>query len=281
MKAQTKKILLLLLPILIFGAYLMVRHLTWKAQGIKSWDTQHKLEATWASNSFNLRVDDTNFVTAISSRIMEQQQLLDTNKAAALAKELNKMLAAFGTGSSEAFAEFRFPTVNTKEITVKWNEDLVKFEKEALQFHNITPKTTGETFLDNVALARQFFDWSSGLTNEAGLKRYCTSCWAGIATDTLKVMPLESPSGSVDLMNLVQSEGNINFTHGLQLITYEPKRVSKANLFAKVGLTVQTDGKLKAYRVYISFYWDPESEQWIPQNILLPFVGNEAETIYY
>src|SRR5689334_10965868 len=102
MKPQTKQILILLVPFFVFGAYLLERHIAWKMAGRRTSAIQREIEATWASSTF---VGDTNVITAMTSRILEQQKLLDTNnasadlldsnKSATLAKELSKMLAAY------------------------------------------------------------------------------------------------------------------------------------------------------------------------------------------
>src|SRR5437762_3746038 len=101
MKKQTKRILLLFVPLLVFGAYLIARHIIWKTQGRRSWDTQHKLESAWSKSSFYPITSDADLIIAITPRLEQRGQSLDSYKATALAKELAEMLGAYSAGTPD------------------------------------------------------------------------------------------------------------------------------------------------------------------------------------
>jgi hypothetical protein len=271
MKTSTKITLLLIAPFFLFAVYYGLRRTVWKTKGEKSWATQHQLESKWSNNPFQLTADTPNIEEAIRRRLEDQQLSLNNTQTAAMAKELARMFLAYSTGSPKRFINFRFPAVNNR--FVRWNKDLMDFQKGALEANGVNVSGTGNEYADNVELTRQFFEWSSGLTNNLGQRRWCGSCWAAMALDTLKVSsPNSNPSFS-SLQALAESEDTINFTRAPGLATYSPPGGIRPDRFQFVAFTIRTDDKLPAYRVYVS--------KWFPQEMIFPLVSNEIATVLF
>lgn len=268
-----------MVPVFLFAVYYGLRRTVWKTKGEKSWATQHKLESEWSHSSFQVTPDTPNIEEAIRWRLEQQQVLPNASQTSALAEAVAKMFLAYSTGSPTRFADFRFPAVNRKNI--KWNKDLVDFQKGALEANGVDLKITGDEYADNVELARQFFEWSSGLTNKLGQRRWCGSCWAAMTLDTLKVSPGSSKSSLSSLQELAQSENSINFSLAPGLATYSPPGGIQPDKIQLLAFTLRTADKLPAYRVYVSFYWVEDAAKWFPQEMIFPLVPNEVATILF
>ena len=283
MTVQLKRVFLLILPIVLFSIYLTVRHIVSEMKWERSQVVQHKLEGNWSNSMVGITVNPSNLVETVRLRLGQQEGVLDPVKSLALARELAKMFAAYNSGSSNAFTAFRFPPAMAKEA--RWDERQIEFEKQAMEYNNVKlAKPTGDSYSDNVVLTGEFFDWSSRLKTEHGEPRWCTACWTSMASDTIKVVLVESKSDFVDLQQFVTSEGNINFTHVDGVVSYSTSEILKRDKvvqFAEVAFTVRANTSLTAFRLYVSFFWDPGSEEWIPQQMILPIAPTETATLLF
>jgi hypothetical protein len=280
-----KQLLLLFLPIILFGGYLTYRSVHWKLAARENKKEEASLEAKWRSNNFlSLTNNRAALSNTVSLRLSKQlDKAIDQTQRNALSKTITQMLLAYSSGSVEDWMKFRFP-IYDRDSGILLNLQSIGWKRDRLVDNGFPLVTNSDLIVDCLEVSKQFFRLAEGWTNSAGKKMYLTKGWLGFSPESLTVIPQELHSSMFSLQDFLLKDGNLNLQHVVPLVVYDKDAILKHDKkveYAAVHFVVKSEGQNEAFPVYIAFFWHPRYQQWLPDEMILPVLNGPIENLLY
>jgi len=217
--------------------------------------------------------------SAISMSVQQRQRLLTS---------MVSFCKAFSTGNFDAYADFRFPNGGSQmELDpLLGNALLSALQDESFSIppFKLTKPKAGASFSTNSAfeIARAFWEHRvTQLFNPATHSpAYCFNALRGVADESVEVQfntTAGMPASISSMCNSDNSSGFFRKPPCFRVLPTPDEIVERKMTLstARVRMLIETSLPVKAFPVFVHYYWDSGTSNWVAYEFIVGIANNE------